>query len=595
MFFNPEDNFWGDYMSSNNKDKINKKNGNLNEEPITVNDIDEEILKEDNIGETKKYDIKDEIQKVLDEKAKEKTEDKITEEVEDKVTEEVNKEVEKDEIKEIEIDKKEIEEITEEKKEENTDEISSEEIEEVEKEDIKEENILEEIDDIQGESLEGKPKKRFSKTKAIIIALAAVYLVGVFTFSRITYANTSINGKDASFKPVKNTFTEVELAPIAIKCRDNVKYSVYPNDAGMEIVDKELGDIKQNSFIWPIEFFKEKAYKLDIEKSVDKDKLKTWIENSDLNKEVIEPENAKIEKNNSNYEIIEEVMGNKLDNEKVSEILANAFLEGDKEVDLEEAYINPEITKDSLEERKIALDKLKDCEIIIDLDGKEEKLDDLQDFLNDETLEIDRGKLQKYVGEIKNKYDNQGAERDFTTSSGQNIKISGGIFGNRIHRDKTVDKIIEALENGESARIEPVYTHKSINGGNIGNTYIEISIGRQYMWFYKDGQLIVETPVVTGTANGRHDTPRGVYEAWLMESNRFLIGNNDDGSKYKVPVKYWIQLDYTGVGIHDTYYRGSYGGNIYKYNGSHGCINTPLGNVSKIYSNLEKGTPTIIY
>ena len=556
------------------KEKIEKNDKNLEEKSDEVDIINEDVVKKQKDtenNEVKKEETKNDNKNLKDENKKSEKEIKA------KTTNLHNKKEAEDNKKEI------INSDTDDKNKLNKD---------IEIEEISNDENLE---DIKGEYIDKDGKKPLSKGKIILIALLSIYIIGVIAFSKFTYANTFINGKKASFKPLKNTFSEVELAPINIKGRDNTKYSLSPLEVGMEVNEDDIVSIKQNAFIWPIEIFPKKSYDVEIEKSVDKDKLKDWVENSDLNKNIVEPVNAKIEKTDSEYEIVEEVIGNKLDNDKVVELISEAFLDGEKEVVLEEAYINPEITKDSLQEKRKALNKLKDCEITIDLDGKEEKLYDLQHFLNEETLEIDRDKLKKYIDEIKRNYDNQGIERDFRTSSGQNIKVRGGIFGNRINRNKTVEKIVDALEKGESATIEPVYTHKSINGGNIGNTYIEISIARQYMWYYKNGNLIVQTPVVTGTANGRHDTPRGVYEAWLMEANRYLKGFNDDGSKYKVPVKYWIQLDYTGVGIHDTYYRGAYGGNIYKYNGSHGCINTPLGNVSKLYNNLEKGTPAIIY
>ena len=34
-----------------------------------------------------------------------------------------------------------------------------------------------------------------------------------------------------------------------------------------------------------------------------------------------------------------------------------------------------------------------------------------------------------------------------------------------------------------------------------------------------------------------------------------------------------------------------FGGEIYKYNGSHGCINMPYYNVSKLYDMVQVGTP----
>ena len=50
-----------------------------------------------------------------------------------------------------------------------------------------------------------------------------------------------------------------------------------------------------------------------------------------------------------------------------------------------------------------------------------------------------------------------------------------------------------------------------------------------------------------------------------------------------------------GCGIHDASWRSSFGGNIYTYNGSHGCVNTPYSAVKKIYNNTTYGTPVIVH
>ena len=47
--------------------------------------------------------------------------------------------------------------------------------------------------------------------------------------------------------------------------------------------------------------------------------------------------------------------------------------------------------------------------------------------------------------------------------------------------------------------------------------------------------------------------------------------------------------------MHDANWRSSFGGNIYKTNGSHGCINLPPSIAKQIYENIEKGTAVICY
>lgn len=49
------------------------------------------------------------------------------------------------------------------------------------------------------------------------------------------------------------------------------------------------------------------------------------------------------------------------------------------------------------------------------------------------------------------------------------------------------------------------------------------------------------------------------------------------------------------IGIHDASWWYFFGGDIYKRNGSHGCVNTPLYLAKRIFENIEEGTPIICY
>lgn len=129
-----------------------------------------------------------------------------------------------------------------------------------------------------------------------------------------------------------------------------------------------------------------------------------------------------------------------------------------------------------------------------------------------------------------------------------------------------------------------------VAGYDVGDTYIEIDIDQQRMWYYKDGNLMVSTNVVTGY-KGVHDTPKGLYNVIQLRSPSRLVGPTWD-----VWVNYWIGVTWDGVGIHDSTWRTSgYGGNIYTYDGSHGCVNTPYNNVKIIYDNCKLGTPVVIH
>ena len=50
-----------------------------------------------------------------------------------------------------------------------------------------------------------------------------------------------------------------------------------------------------------------------------------------------------------------------------------------------------------------------------------------------------------------------------------------------------------------------------------------------------------------------------------------------------------------GIGLHDSNWRSTFGGDIYKTNGSHGCINLPTDAAKLIYETVEIGYPVVCY
>lgn len=131
---------------------------------------------------------------------------------------------------------------------------------------------------------------------------------------------------------------------------------------------------------------------------------------------------------------------------------------------------------------------------------------------------------------------------------------------------------------------------QEIDGYEVGDTYVHIDIDQQTMWFYKNNKLIVETPIVSGT-EGVYDTPTGYFEVRTMAAPAHLVGPTWD-----VYTEYWVGISQSNdIGLHDSLWRETgYGGDIYTYNGSNGCINTPLDAMKKIYENITIGTPVII-
>ena len=136
----------------------------------------------------------------------------------------------------------------------------------------------------------------------------------------------------------------------------------------------------------------------------------------------------------------------------------------------------------------------------------------------------------------------------------------------------------------------PLCCYRNGKPFSLGDTYVEVDFDNQQLTFFKHGQMVLNSDVVTGKLDG-HQTPVGLYYSHNKQTNCTLVG-----SDYEVFVKYWISIIYDVIGFHDASWRGGiFGGEEYVNNGSHGCINTPEAAMKYLFDHLEDGTPVLMH
>ncbi len=122
-----------------------------------------------------------------------------------------------------------------------------------------------------------------------------------------------------------------------------------------------------------------------------------------------------------------------------------------------------------------------------------------------------------------------------------------------------------------------------------GQTYVDVSISQQKLVYYVNGAPVLVSDLVTGNTSRHHNTPQGVFQIYNKQRGRTLKG---DG--YSAYVNYW--MPFTGnYGLHDATWRSSFGGEIYKTNGSHGCVNMPKSMAEALYNMVSVGTVVYIH
>ncbi|MFZ2876070.1 MAG: L,D-transpeptidase family protein, partial [Enterococcus aquimarinus] len=207
---------------------------------------------------------------------------------------------------------------------------------------------------------------------------------------------------------------------------------------------------------------------------------------------------------------------------------------------------------------------------------------------------LDREKVYQYVTQLGADYNTSTNPSNFNSTLRGEVSVPAGSLSWTIAPDSETDALMADILAGEAFSRSPI-AQGSANAGSplFGATYIEIDMVNQYMWYYKDGKVMLETDIVTGKPTTL--TPAGVFYVWNKARDEVLRGVNDDGSKYASPVDYWLPIDWTGVGIHDSDWQPAYGGELWRTVGSHGCINTPPGVMKELYEMVEVGTPVLVF
>ncbi|MHB8128362.1 MAG: L,D-transpeptidase family protein [Mobilitalea sp.] len=445
--------------------------------------------------------------------------------------------------------------------------------------------------------------------KTIIIALIIlVYLLISLFFSNHFFFHTEINGVNLSLRAyddadyiIRNYIKNYELQLLE---RNGETEFITRNDIELQYNEKNsITEIyeEQNSFQWISSLFKHQNYYVTDLYKYHKEKLEDTINGlMCINKDRLEPQNVSFKYSKGTYKVITEVYGNKIIKDKLNDEIKINLLKGKTslDLDLKLCYENPEyiLSSDKTLQTKNLLNKYIATKIIYCFGNKIEILDGniiSKWLIVDENLDIiiNKDAVMNYVKMLSRKYDTVGASRDFRSSISKIIEVKGGLYGWKINQEEETKVLLENIMLGKVIKKEPIYTQKALSrdGNEIGKTYVEINITRQYLWFYKDGNLIAKGAVVTGNPNKGNATVVGTYMLGYKQKGATLIGLG-----YEVDVSYWMPF-YGNMGIHDATWRNSFGGEIYKTRGTHGCVNVSFYLAKLIYENIDAGIPIISY
>lgn len=469
----------------------------------------------------------------------------------------------------------------------------------------------------------------------VVILLIGAYIVGFMMTKDSFLPNTFVNGISIGGMNVNEAAEAVHSGTAADKLvlkklnGETVTIDYSKIDYTYSTAD-ELNKImnQESKALWFVNLINKSSYTISTDGTYSEDKLKEIIDNASFG--VTPSKNAKIVMQDDGFVIEPEVQGDIADTEKVFEAAKEAINNGVEEINLldEDCYKKPSVVSSDLQGKLEELNKVFNLEVKLDFDYTTENLtyDVFKDWVTikkDGSYTIDQESVWEWVNSIREKYDTLNKTRKFKSTMQGTVKIKAqrgadgkfdGIFGYFLDADKTAEAICKALKKGENTTIEPVYW---TNGGYTYDTqgkvkrsaddekdvisdisqldtYIEVDLTNQMLWYYKNGKVKHKCGVVSGMPTKERMTYPGIYQLWMKERNKTMKGRTSEGS-YESNCSYWNYISQNSIGIHDATWQSSFGGDRYKYYGSHGCVGISLSDAQYIYENIPLGTVVIMF
>ena len=460
--------------------------------------------------------------------------------------------------------------------------------------------------------------------KIIIISIVAMLILfaGSYLFISSYYQdnfvmNTWINGVYCTGKSVEEVNTElltdVKAPCIQIQGAKGQINTIDLSDANYnEDLKASLYNYRksQNAFLWMKHLFEEQHLELIPTTTWNREKLRTLILNSELVKQYIRDESTidvYIFLDEDGYALYDGMSG-VFDAELFADTVIANYEKGILSTNITDPmfYYVQEDTPEQANVRVLwdELEIFLDTGLVYDM-GAEQivfnknitsafiQTTENGDFQRDENgnLMFSDEKILQYADELFEKYNTVKTNLTFKTTNGDIVEVPYNKYGTEINVAKEKEYLLNALHNRISEVHIPTYKQEGYVRGlnDIGDTYIEVDMTLQKLYCYKNGTLIIETDIVTGNMKNNWDTPVGVNYVYAKQKKRILRGQG-----YATPVDYWMPV-VGGVGLHDANWRSEFGGEIYKTNGSHGCVNIPSEIMPTIYEEFEVGTPVIMF
>lgn len=459
---------------------------------------------------------------------------------------------------------------------------------------------------------------------ALVVLAAGAYCGGASYFGSTFLPGTTLNGKDVSLKTVDEVAAELqgELGGYSLHVTGNgVDLTISAADVSLAC-DAETAAaeaLSQTSpWAWPLEVTGTRDLSVETTLSFDRDALVAliapFVDASAQKAAAAGSDGIHFDAEQGVFALDDALVPYHLNLDLVVDKVSAAF---------DERAESLELGDDCLEEGSALQDAVNQANVFVaaattlTLGGQHayvvtpEKIAEWVVINDDLTASLDTDAILAWCkGELSDLLDSYGSERTYTRPDGVTCTVNDGTrrFGTSTYgwiTDGTAlsELLVAAIEAGQPSTIDIPTKQSAVTvnpgGQDWGDRYIDVDLTRQHAIFFDGGTVIWEADITSGQPNLNRETPTGVWKVTSRQSGdinlRGPIDPETGEPEWDSHVQFWVGVVGSEVGFHNAPWQSVFGGQIYTWNGSHGCIRLDYGDAQALYGVVSVGDVVVIH
>ena len=460
----------------------------------------------------------------------------------------------------------------------------------------------------------------------ILVGLIVWYCLTAASYREKFLRNTWINGVNVSLMSAEEVEKilqdSVENYNLELSFRGGKSEVLTNQDILLNYVSSgEVSDLlhSQKRMSWlPHKFGKKSVYTVQTSFQFDTARMRAAIsampefQESAITKPV---DSHIIRQENGVFHVASEVNGNEPDLEQVCSYVSNAVNASVRRLnlnDLDGAYKEPSVKSDDPELNAHADELNAFADRTVSIVRKNSKTttigrkqlsgwisyDSEKDYFYQDSEEI-YNKCYAVIQKIADEDNDIHTVASFKTTSYGEVVIPCSHYGYELDVGDEAEKLRAVLEDPSATSLTLESFVPETFDTLKDNTYIEVDITDQHVYYYRNGKLEFDTPCVTGQErNVARRTPSGIYSVLALDENVVLgsLTSTDPNQRYESHVNYWMPF-FGSYGMHDAEWRDEeeFGTQIYLSYGSHGCVNLPPASAETLFKTIDRYTPVVVF